>query len=171
MKGRTLFFFLLLLLLPAAAMAGGGIAGEPDPQVGAVAPDFSATAADGRRQSLYGLDAGRLTLLLFYDPDCGDCRRELFALRHAAAVRSAVADSVLHVMAVCVGESDTLWQQSLGEMPAEWTAVKADKGFADSGLYSLDVLPQMLLLDADRRIMLLGADTRQLTYVLSRLWE
>lgn len=134
-----------------------------------VAADFSATAADSTAWQLSRQPADRLTLLVFYDPDCTECRQELFALRHASAVGRHVADGTLQVAAVCVGGDDGLWRQSLDELPAAWTAVKAapDSIPAD---YDLTATPALYLLDADRRVMLSLATLWQLNYVLTHLW-
>ena len=39
---------------------------------------------DGRTMTLDSLPDSRMTLLLFYDPECGDCQQELFVMRHSS---------------------------------------------------------------------------------------
>ena len=113
---------------------------------------------DGRTVTLDSLPDSRMTLLLFYDPECSDCQQELFVMRHSSQLRQTIADARLQVLAVCTEPNDSLWRHTVSEMPATWVPVmlRSDNWF-DSP-YDLSSLPAMYLLGKDRNIVLKDTD-------------
>ena len=113
---------------------------------------------DGSALTLDSLPDSRMTLLLFYDPDCGDCQQELFVMRHSSQLRQAIAEARLQVLAVCTEPNDSLWRHTVSEMPPTWVPVmlRTDNWF-DSP-YDLSSLPAMYLLGKDRKIVLKDTD-------------
>ena len=61
------------------------------------------------------LQPDRLTLLVFYDLDCAECRQELFALRHASVVEARIKEELLQVLAIYTGEDEALWLEHRDE--------------------------------------------------------
>ena len=113
---------------------------------------------DGRTMTLDSLPDSRMTLLLFYDPECSDCQQELFVMRHSSQLRQAIAEVRLQVLAVCTEPNDSLWRHTVSEMPPTWVPVmlRSDNWF-DSP-YDLTSLPAMYLLGKDRKIVLKDTD-------------
>ena len=113
---------------------------------------------DGRTMTLDSLPDSRMTLLLFYDPECGDCQQELFVMRHSSQLRQAIAEVRLQVLAVCTEPNDSLWRHTVSEMPPTWVPVmlRSDNWFASP--YDLTSLPAMYLLGKDRKIVLKDTD-------------
>ena len=72
---------------------------------------------DGRTMTLDSLPDSRMTLLLFYDPECSDCQQELFVMRHSSQLRQAIAEARMQVLAVCTEPNDSLWRHTVSEMP------------------------------------------------------
>ena len=116
---------------------------------------------DGRSLTLDSLPESRMTLLLFYDPECSDCQQELFVMRHSSQLRQAITSDRLQVLAVCTEPNDSLWRKTIKEMPSTWVPVmlRTDDWFESP--YDLSSLPAMYLLGTDRKILLKDTDLYQ----------
>lgn len=64
----------------------------------AVAQYFRCETRDGKMMRLSELPQDRLTLLVFYDPDCTDCRQELFGMKHSGVLRQTVREGRVQVL-------------------------------------------------------------------------
>lgn len=135
----------LYVLLLVAVSASGRVLTD------SVAQDFTMATRDGRTLRLSELAADRWTLLMFYDPDCSDCRQELFAMRHASALRRAVSEERLRVVCVYAEQDETLWRDSCAELPEAWTVAIARSDVHTS--YDLSAMPLLLLLDRQRHVI------------------
>ena len=123
---------------------------------------------DGRSLTIDSLPDSRMTLLLFYDPECSDCQQELFVMRHSSQLRQAIAEVRLQVLAVCTEPNDSLWRHTVSEMPSTWVPVmlRSDNWF-DSP-YDLSSLPAMYLLGRNREILLKETDLYQVLELLRK---
>ena len=135
-----------------------------------VAEDFMVTRADGQTMRFYDLPKGKLTVLVFFDPDCAACRQSLFALKHSSLVNELIGEEVLQVMTVHVGYEKRLWRDMLVDMPETWMNTTAITEMRDSKCYDLSSLPAIYLLDADRKIMMRESHAELLIPVLQKLW-
>lgn len=125
--------------------------------------------AQTRGDSVFSsLQPDRLTLLVFYDPDCAECRQELFALRHASVVEARIKEELLQVLAIYMGEDEALWRSHRESLPKSWQVVMADGGIDG---YDLSAMPAIYLLDADRKVMMHNPTVPQLSALLESLWQ
>ena len=134
------------------------------------ADDFTALTADGKAMKLCDLPKGRLTILVFFDPDCGACRQAIFGLKHSSLVKQLIEEEVLQVMTVHVGYEERLWRNMLGDMPETWMKTTTTAEMLDGKCYDLSTMPALYLLDADRKIMMRSSYAENLTEVLYKLW-
>ena len=118
-----------------------------------VAADFTMLTRGGDTLRLSQLPTDRLTLLIFYDPDCADCRQELFAMRHSSQLRRAVRAGRVQVLCVYAEQNDTLWRASFDEFPTAWMVAKAVTDVKGLGLYDLSGMPSLYLLDKSKAII------------------
>jgi len=132
----------------------------------AAAQDFRMETRDGRQMRLAELPADRPTLLVFYDPDCGDCRQELFAMRHSSLLRQALSEGRLQVLAVYAEADEQLWRATSAELPETWTVAIARTDIHSMACYDLSAMPVMYLLDGQKKIIQEDTDLYQLTGLL-----
>ena len=135
-----------------------------------VAEDFAAVTVEGQEMKLSDLPKGRLTILMFFDPDCGACRQSLFGLKHSSLVNQLISEEVLQVMTVHVGYEERLWREMLSDMPETWIKTTQKTEMRDSKCYDLSSLPALYLLDADRKIMVRESHAELLIPILQGLW-
>lgn len=103
---------------------------------GTEAPDFEFTARDGSKGRLSDF-RGRRVLLLFYSPDCNECRAEIAQLKADTALASSIASGQTVVLAVYGGSDERIWRASQ-ILPGEW--IDALSPDIDE-LYPIDGLP------------------------------
>lgn len=135
-----------------------------------VVGNFRAMTAEGRVVELDSLPKGRLTILVFFDPDCSNCRQALFGLKHSSLVNQLIEEQVLQVMTVHVGYEERLWRDMLGDMPETWVKTTTTVEMLDGKCYDLSSMPALYLLDADRKIMMRSSYAEDLIEVLYKLW-
>jgi hypothetical protein len=137
-------------------------------QTDSVAHDFAFETRDGQQGSLSAFvtdsTATCHTLLMFYDPDCTDCRQELFAMRHSSSLRRAVRQGRMQVLCVYAGDDEALWRETAGELPAAWTVAKASDADEIHTHYDLSAMPLLLLLDGRSQILQQGNEFVELFF-------
>ena len=135
-----------------------------------MAENFKAVTAEGRVVELDSLPKWRLTILVFFDPDCSNCRQAIFGLKHSSLVKQLIEEKVLQVMTVHVGYEERLWRDMLGDMPDTWVKTTTTVEMLDGKCYDLSSMPALYLLDADRKIMMRSSYAEDLIEVLYKLW-
>ena len=132
----------------------------------AAAQDFTFVTPESVAKRLGELPDDRLTVLVFFDPECTACRQELFQMRHSAVLRQAVEEGRAQVLTVCIEESHEAWLQMCREMPPAWLkGVSTTEPFLLND-YDLTSLPATYLLDHDKQVLLRVRDYAQLCELL-----
>jgi len=144
---------------------------QPRPKTSAApnrAPDFSFETREGRRRRLSD-SQGHMTLLLFYNPDCDHCRDAVALLRSDPWLTRMVRKGNVEVLAVDAEEDFDYWQRTAGYLPEEWTVAYDRSSVLDRGLYNLNSMPVIHLLDSDGTILLDDATPAQALICLKRI--
>jgi len=135
-------------------------------QPGTIAADFRFTDRNGKKGRLHAIKSP-LTLLLFNDPDCENCQKEMPRLIASPLLQSPG----LAVVAVYPDADTAIWKNAQSRMPATWTdAYSPDGEVVSHALYYLPAMPSLYLLDADKRILLKDATPESaLQYIANHL--
>ncbi len=129
---------------------------------GMKANDFTYTLADGRTGQLSQVE-GDYTLLLFYNPDCNDCRRVEQYIAHSKVLAPLVRSKRLAVLAVYPDADLPLWRTHLPEMPQGWiTGYDAGQKITKEDIYYLPAIPTLYLLDKEKRVVLKDAPAEEI---------
>lgn len=129
---------------------------------GTFAADFNYTTASGRTGRLSKL-RGEHTLLLFYTPGCPDCARVERYIADSKILAPLIASHRMAMLAVYVDGDLGAWRAHLSQMPAGWT-VGCDPAqvINDRKLYALPAIPNLYLLDKDKRVIFKDAPVERI---------
>ena len=130
-------------------------------QVGDVATDFTCLTADGQEHQLLEMLHTPLTLMLFYDPECDNCRGMIFRLRYSSMINQRISDGRLTFLAVNVMKAEEGEEVTEEELPDNWLQVRDATGVQENLLYDLSGLPTLFLLDAEGRVLQRQTDIHQ----------
>lgn len=117
------------------------------------AQDIAFETREGRAMRLSELPSDRLTLLLLFDPDCTDCRQELFGMRHSTPLRKAMEQKKVQVACVSTVAADTLWRETVAELPTTWVVAVTRTDLTNSKVYDISELPVLYLLDKKKKVL------------------
>lgn len=123
-------------------------------RVGHVAADFEYTLADGKRGTLYQVDAP-FTLVYINNPDCHACEEILELLSVSRVVSNQLEAGKLKIVAIYPDEDLAAWRKHLPDVPANWiNGYDADLAMRKQDLYDLRAIPSLYLLDKDKKVLL-----------------
>lgn len=129
---------------------------------GMKAADFAFVTTGGKKMKLSQTPPTPETLMIFYNPDCDNCREVMAMLASSPEVNAAIEAGDLTVVAIHSGEDKDFWKETADELPSNWI-VGFEEGLIDAeGLYSLRASPTMYLLDAGKRVLIKDVRIRQL---------
>lgn len=128
---------------------------------GTPANDFKMILRDGKVSTLMKECRGgsRAILLLFYDPDCGNCARLVSEMEHDPYLADAITAKRVRVIAVYPDGIDEEWQAAAGHIPATWVDAMSPGGqVSEEEVYSLRAMPTLYLLDGDGKVVMKDAE-------------
>ncbi len=140
--------------------------------IGKIAPDIKMQTRDGKTISLHELDAP-YTVLLFWDPDCGHCKK---GMPDVIDFYKKFKDKGVEVFAICTkfyNEEDKCWQ-FIDEREGMELWVNVLDPYHRSRyktIYDIRSTPQIYILDKDKRILSKRIGTEQLSEVMEMIME
>jgi len=126
-------------------------------RIGEIASDFEYILASGQPASMHKLKAP-YTLLYFYDPDCSGCANSIeFVKSSGTAIKNAIQNKKLIVLAFYPDNDIEQWRNHLKEMPSGWiTGYDRERVVKNESMYDLKGTPTIYLLDENKRVIMKG---------------
>ncbi|RLJ79654.1 DUF5106 domain-containing protein [Pedobacter alluvionis] len=125
-------------------------------RLGHAAEDFNYITPSANKGSLSKIDAP-LTLLLFYDPDCENCRETISQLSNSKMLKAMQRKKELQVLAIYTADNLGLWKDYASSIPAEWINGSDKQQIHKQKKYDLRAFPTFYLLDKDKKVLLKDA--------------
>lgn len=118
--------------------------------LGEAAPNMILVDTSGQLKSLYSIQH-EYTLILFWDSDCGICKKEITDLK--SIYQLPAYD--LEVYAVCVNSDLDKWKKALAERKMPWVNVNGTRSATPDfhDLYDIQGTPVIYLLDSEKKII------------------
>ena len=136
-------------------------------RLGTKANDFTYALANGRRGTLYGIQAPYV-LIFFNNPGCEMCRGIREEMGRSQVFRNMIDSGRLKVLAVYPDEDLEAWRGYAPNMPSDWiNAYDPTHALFDQGIYNLAAIPSLYLLDASKTV--LAKDVTDVPYLESLL--
>lgn len=110
--------------------------------------DFRIFDRRGVSTTLHEVIAADTTLVMFYDPDCSQCK-EL-----TGRLRESPSSSRFPILAVDVAGNRGLWDATKADLPENWRVAFALDPVDDEEIYVLPALPSFYLLAPDGTVLL-----------------
>jgi peroxiredoxin len=136
--------------------------------IGKKAKNLVLTDSNNVARALYDVNAA-YTLLLFWDPDCGHCKKEVPVVK--AAYDKFRSKGVM-VYAVCTEVEMDKWKKFIRENNLDWINV-ADPQLHNNFRQDFDIqtTPQLFVLDRDKKIIAKKINAETLEKILEREFE
>ena len=134
--------------------------------IGNPAPAFTLQDTLGRDYRLYDIDA-KYTVLYFYDPDCGHCKKSTPGLYDAYA---DLQSKNVEVLAICTTTDGKRWHEFIVDNDLDWINL-ADLASKTHFKYYYDVrsTPTVYILDEDKKILLKKIATEDIPSIIDQL--
>lgn len=121
--------------------------------VGMPSPSVTLFDRDNNPVKLYDIQA-KITLLIFFMPDCGHCKKEIPAI---AKLYEKYKEKGLKVVTVCLktmGDAPQCWEfADNNQLPKDWYSLADPNRQANlSPQFNIKSFPRLFLLDADKKI-------------------
>ena len=124
---------------------------------GAKAEDIVYTTASGTTGRLYNITASYI-LLMFFNPDCAECKETTDQLKKAEILTAAVSSGKLKILAVYPDENLDIWRAHLNDIPPTWINGYDKTLFIKTNeIYDLKAIPTLYLLDENKKVILKDA--------------
>ncbi|MEG0807112.1 MAG: DUF5106 domain-containing protein [Alistipes sp.] len=122
-------------------------------RLGQTANDFRYTTASGATGTLYGVKAD-FVLLFINNPGCAACKQIREEIVASENFTRWISDGKLKVLALYTDEDLTEWRDYLDQIPKSWiNGYDAHYVVRDQGLYNLQAIPALYLLDGAKRVI------------------
>lgn len=115
---------------------------------GTIAADFRFNTADGKETTLLKSLGDRLTMLMFYDPECPQCTEIKDRLKN-----TDIAPDIKIIAVDIAGDRET-WIKNISTMPDSWEIGFATDNIDDDEIYVIPALPVFYLLDSIGTVIL-----------------
>ena len=134
-------------------------------QVGMSAPEFEFTDREGRKRT-FAPDSSEVTLIYFFDTECGDCHLARTRLNADIPTSNYIDRKLVRVVAISLEEPTEEWREKVKNYPETWTVGAAPD--IDT-IYDITTIPSFYILDENAVIRMKNASIDTVLQVMSRL--
>jgi len=138
---------------------------------GQIAADFTYTLANGKREKMHNIKSDYL-VIFFNNPGCQACKQIQFGFEQSPVILRMQAMGKLKVLAMYTDRDIDAWEQYQSVIPTQWIN-GYDDAFVinDEKLYDLRAIPNLYLLDKDKRVILKDAPPEHLELQLINIMQ
>lgn len=134
-----------------------------------IATDFDFITDKGKTSSLHSIGS-QWIILYFFNPGCHDCERVSNIIKGSPVVQALIDCNSLSVVALYPDEDLSEWNKHSGEFPDEWIVARfAHESERDK--YDLPAIPNLYLLDNDKRVVVKDGTIEDILYLLENMWQ
>ena len=132
--------------------------------IGSVGPFITLPDDKGVSQDMHSIKAP-FTILFFYDPDCGHCKKETPLVKETL---EKYMDKGVRVYAVCTEFDEVMWKEFIKEFGVQdWINVIDLENVSNfRGKYNVMGTPRLYVLDANKKIIAKQIDADALDQIL-----
>lgn len=139
--------------------------------LGTTAQDFTYTDRHGHRGTLHALRSPYL-LLYLNNPDCQACQVLRRQFTQAPQLQQWIGKGQVTVLSVYTDDDEAMWEKCCQEYPAAWIVARDHhQQISEQGLYDLQAIPSLYLLDRDKQVLLRDAALGSILSYLQRVLE
>lgn len=137
-------------------------------RVGTKAADFVFSDKNGRKHSLYGINA-EYVILFFSNPGCTACKTIIDQLDSSSRVNEMIGNGTLAVLNIYIDSDLTEWYKYMSVYPENWyNGYDPDSVIRNNVLYNVRAIPSLYLLDRDKVVMMKDVPQEKLFLWLER---
>ena len=138
-------------------------------RVGTKAADFSFSDRDGRKYTLYGIDA-EYVILFFSNPGCTACKEIIDALQGNVKAEAMIRSGRLAVLNIYIDSDLDEWRKYMPIYPDDWyNGYDPDYVIRTDVLYNVRAIPSLYLLDGDKTVLMKDAPQEKLFFWLENV--
>jgi len=138
-------------------------------RIGEKAADFKYKTSNDKVGSLYGVKAD-YTLLIFSDPDCGDCSKTMEQISSVDKISEMISSGKLAIVDIYIDLDVERWKEESSKYPSNWIN-GYDYNYLIRGdqIYNVRAIPSLYLLDNEKRVLLKDAPIEKIMGYLFNL--
>lgn len=119
-------------------------------KVGKMAPNFTLTALDGSKVSLYDMAPGKYIMLDFWGNWCGWCVKGFPEMKKAYAKHA----SKMEIVGIDCGDTEEIWRSAVAKHELPWSQLINGQGDNDLTVtYAIEGFPTKILIAPDHTIV------------------
>ena len=119
-------------------------------RVGSIAADFKFEDRKGNQLSLYTIFPDREMMLIFYDPDCENCKMIMGGIINNKNINNAVETGQLGILAIYSGDNKDAWKEGYNQYPENWVVGYEPGLIEENELYDIRATPTIYILDKNK---------------------
>ena len=138
---------------------------------GQIATDFTYILANGKREKMHDIKSDYL-VIFFNNPGCPACKQIQFGFEQSPVILRMQEMGKLKVLAMYIDKDIDAWKQYHSAIPAQWINGYDDTFVInDEKIYDLRAIPNLYLLDKDKRVILKDAPPEHLELQLINIMQ